>query len=109
MAFDYNKLTADAKAAIQSGNEVADKTPDNGTCNMDGVVLKLPRLPEEKVVEALKSAGVRARKNDWGYHGTGYMINPSQGQADKRSKAAEAICAALKGAGYQVSMYYQMD
>lgn len=109
MPFDYRKLTDDVREAMKQGEKIASATPDSGTCNMDGVVLKLPRLPETKVTAALAEAGVSASKNKWGWHGTGYMINPPWGQADKRSKAAEAINRHLKGAGYDTSMYYQMD
>lgn len=109
MAFDYEKLTADVRKAMKAGEQAAAAVNDRGTCNMDGVVLRLPRLREQRVVDALSQAGVYTNKSGCGWAGPGYMINPNCGQADKRSTAAKAIEASLKQAGYDVTMFYMMD
>jgi hypothetical protein len=109
MAFDFAKLTTDVTAAMEAGQQVADATEDNGTCNMDGVLLRIPRIKEANVVAALAAAGVNTDKNNWGWHGIGYMINPPWGQAEKRSRACDAIRKHLTESGYEVSGFYMMD
>lgn len=108
MAFDYTKLTADVKAAMQAGSDAAALVADRGSCNLDGVILELPRLPLKKVMEAIELAGTSTVKITSTYF-RGYMINPNEGQADKRYTACEAIRKSLREAGYTVTPYYQMD
>ena len=110
MPYNFEKLTAAVTAAMQAGQTAADSKPDDGgTCNMDAVILRIPRINEQKVVEAMAAAGVHTRKDTW-WHGPGYMINPtSGGQGDRNTRAAEAIAKSLKEAGYDAMMHYQMD
>ena len=111
MAFDFSKLTTDVSEALQKGTEAANTIDDNGACNFDGLILKLPRVREASVLDALTKAGVRCYgKSNYGVHGTGFMINPtSEGQGNKRMVASEAIGKHLREAGYSVSQYYQLD
>lgn len=110
MAFDFAKLTADVEAALKAGADAASATTDGGSCNLDGVVLRLPRIHEESVVRALSNAGISTRKSNCGYHGIGYMINPtSGGQANQRYVACIAIEKHLQEAGYNVSHFYMAD
>ncbi len=108
MAFDYTKLTEDVKAAMQAGREAAALVEDRGSCNMDGVILGLPRLPASKVTAAIELAGISALKITTRI-ATGYMINPEDGQADKRYAGCEAIRKSLREAGYTVTPFYMMD
>ncbi|MBD2704438.1 hypothetical protein IC229_27605 [Spirosoma sp. BT702] len=110
MFLDLEQLTADVKAALEAGKLAADAIDDGGACNMDGVVLSIPMIRERKVVEALAKAGVTTNKGDWGWCGRGYMINPtSDGQANKRHVASEAIGNHLRDAGYDATNFYLMD
>lgn len=111
MAFDFSKLTTDVTEALQKGTEAANATDDKGACNFDGVILKLPRVREDKVIDALEDAGIVCwGRESYGVHGTGFMIRPtSEGQGNKRMVASEAIGKHLREVGYSVSQYYQMD
>ncbi|MCC3159722.1 hypothetical protein LJ737_20945 [Hymenobacter sp. 15J16-1T3B] len=108
--FDFAKLTADVTAAMLAGQQAADSVSDGGSCNLDGVHLSIPRQREAKVVAALAEAGVHSEKGNYGWLGSGYMLNPSSaGQADKRYAACEAIAKHLKAAGYDACHFYLMD
>lgn len=104
-------LTRDLQHAAAHASQAAAAVSDGGTCNCDGVFLRLPRRRAEKVLAAINAAGLRATK--WerhGYYGTGYLISPpGSGQANKRAKAADAMYERLRNAGWDVSQYHQCD
>lgn len=108
---DLAKLTEDLRSAAQLAQAAADQVDDAGTCNLDGVFLRLPRVRESRVMEAVSAAGLHATK--WerhGYYGTGYYVGPPvRGQANKRAAAATAMYECLRAAGWGVSQYQQMD
>ena len=110
-SFDFAKLTADVSAALKAGREAAAAVSDGGSCNLDGVHLAIPRQREAKVVAALEDAGLPGiSKSSWGWFGVGYMLNPSsEGQADKRYAACEAIAQHLKDAGYDACHFHMAD
>ncbi|ADB42922.1 hypothetical protein [Spirosoma linguale] len=107
MVYNFDKLTTDVRAAMKAGREFAAEVDDGGTYNVDGVLLKIPRIREAKVVQALAKAGVRTQKRKWGWRGTGYMLNPGVGQAHKKETACEAIFQHLRKAGHVVCRYLQ--
>jgi hypothetical protein len=108
---DLAKLTEDLRSAAQLAQTAADRVDDAGTCNMDGVFLRLPRVREARVIEAIEAAGLRATK--WERHAwyrSGYYIGPPvRGQANKRDAAATAMYDYLRNAGWDVSHWQQMD
>lgn len=105
------QLTEDLRCAARLAQTAAARVEDNGTCNLDGVFLRLPRVRESRVMEAVAVAGLHASK--WERHswfGTGYYIAPPvRGQANKRATAATAMYECLRAAGWDVSQYQQMD
>jgi hypothetical protein len=80
----YAELTADFKAAAAMAREAAEQVSDGGTCNLDGVYLRLPGFQEDKTVEAISEAGLSGFLHNHAYYGKGYLIcPPCVGQADK--------------------------
>ena len=105
----YEALTLAIRQADEAAREIASKTDDGGTCNLDTVFLVLPRYNEERVEAAAKAAGCSARKTVW-MRTPGYFISHNGGgQADKRSAATEAMSQSLKANGFDSHVYYAMD
>ena len=105
---DYSKLTADLKIAKEVAEKAA-KGEDGGSCNYDCLCLRVPRAREEKVLDAIKKAGLWClHKSQW--FGPCYLISPGKcGQANSRYRAVEAMYKAMKEAGWNTGIYYQMD
>ncbi|MEG1758374.1 MAG: hypothetical protein RR235_07970 [Oscillospiraceae bacterium] len=104
----YEQLTEDLKAAVESTASL-EWSEDGGTCNFDAPILILPRWQEEKVQAAAKAAGCGAWM--WPCRGNKCFIIsiPSSGQANRRSRRAEAVKDELRARGYNTGMYYHMD
>jgi hypothetical protein len=109
LAFDDKKLTADLINANQLAFEAAGKVRDGGSANLDSVFLRVPRVREIKVLEAIKASVLYCRaKRRW--IGEGYMITPTSiGQGDKRAIAVQTMAKHLKEEGWDVLTYEQMD
>jgi hypothetical protein len=104
----YEKLTLDLKEAKEAAIEFVESIRDGGTANLDSTFLILKRWNEEKVVEAIKKAGLLSEgKRNW--IGTGYFISINTGQANKRTVARNHFMFALKSKGYQVISFDKMD
>lgn len=105
----YAKLRDDLIAAYAE-TEYLEQTEDGGTCNFDAPVLRLDRWNAKKIKQAAEEAGSSAFKWDWGRTVMGWVFSPkSSGQANRRSRRAEAISEAMKAKGYDAGMYYAMD
>jgi len=79
---------------------------DGGTCNMDGPILVVGRA-NKKVEETIEAVGIGCWYNS---RRKGYVMTlPAGGQGATRTKAAEVARKALEAAGYQTSMWYQVD
>jgi hypothetical protein len=104
----YDKLAQDLIEAREASIE-AGKGEDGGSANFDSVFLRLPHWREEKVLEAIKKAGLYCvGKTKW--IGAGYLISPvGCGIGNSRTRAMEAIKNVLAEKGYDVLGYYQMD
>ena len=109
---DLSTLTRDLTAAARLATEAADRVADTGSCNCDGVFLRL-RVKQDKAQEAIAAAGlsaVRIERHSW--FGTGYLISPPtsvRGQANKRSTAVATMYEHLDRQGWDVSHWYQAD
>lgn len=105
----YLKLKLDLMDAYNE-TEYLEQTEDGGTCNFDAPVLHLERWNAKKIKQAAKEAGGGVFKWTWGGHTMGWVFSPrSSGQANRRSRRAEAISKAMEAKGYSVGMYYAMD
>ncbi len=104
----YDKLTQDLVKAKETGIE-AGKGDDGGTANLDSVFLTLPYWRENKVIQAIKNAGLFCSgKIKW--IGYGYLISPvGCGQGNSRARAMEAMRKVLRDDGYDVLGFYRMD
>lgn len=108
MAIDYKKLTEDLIRARKAAEEAA-KGEDGGTANFDTMTIKLPRASENKVVEAVRKAGLRCSKICWLGEVRYFIYPPSCGQGNSRNRAVEAMTQVMRDAGWDVLIYYQMD
>lgn len=108
MKIDYKKLTEDLINAKEAAKE-AIIGEDGGTANLDSMTIALPGAREEKVIQAVKDAGLYTRgRRQW--IGTRYFISPPIGsQGNDRVRQVEAMCKVMREAGYDILMYQQMD
>lgn len=93
-----------AKAA-EEANKFKD-TEDGGSCNFDAccVRIKIPKkFREQTSLNLYKMDGILWRGC--------YMIYsiPYSGQANRRTRMAEAACKSLEEQGYDAHVYYQLD
>lgn len=104
----YAKLRDDLKTAL-AATAYLEQTEDGGTCNFDSPALKLPRWNSKKIEQAAEEAGCGAWKWDlWG--NSRWVISfRSSGQANRRSRRADALVKALSGMGYDCTEYCAMD
>lgn len=105
---NYTQLTIDLKDAYKATTDAIEGIDDKGTANLDKVFLVLPRAREERVLEAIKDAGLYCRgKRQW--IGDGYMISVSNGQGDKNAKAVTVFTEFMTNRGYQAISFRKMD
>ena len=104
----YAKLADDLRQAAEIGHQTASRSSDGGTCNFDSVSLHLKGSNRSQVEAAAGQAGVGCFVwNLWG--SKSYVFPLAAGQGDARTAAAEAMRDFLRSAGYEASVYYQMD
>ena len=107
----WKALIAELKAA-KAIAQAADGN-DGGTCNFDSPALSIPEgMKYEHVKACCVAAGVRCF--DWKpFKDHEKMVVLSGcagvGQANRRTKGAEAACKYLESKGWKCGMYYQMD
>lgn len=104
------KLAEALKKADQEAKKLSE-TPDDGSCNFDSPVIRLPRWKESEVKEASELSGVEIGdmlSSKW-WRGCRFVSTAKYGQAGRRTVMSEAAYNSLKADGYDVSMYYQMD
>jgi len=82
---------------------------DGGTCNLDATFLTLKGWREEKVLEAIKNAGLYCSgRTNW--IGTGYILNVSGGnQGNDRTRVRDRFAEILRSKGYNVIHFDMMD
>lgn len=99
--------------AIERANKAAlsiENNEDGGTCNFDTPIIKLDRWTEEELHHVKKQTDVSIGDKLSGYHkGYRFVFTEMEGQANRRTRMAEAAKKSLQNDGYDVSMYYQMD
>ena len=106
---DYKKLTEDLREARRAALVAAGANPeDGGTCNFDTPVLFVKRARLSSLEKAAAEVG-GIRISKWGdgcYHIYGDFL---WGQANLRTRMAEAFTEVLGKKGYSVYVYYAMD
>lgn len=105
-----NKLVDVLKCANFIAIEAGQNEEDGGTCNFDTPTIKLDRWTEEEIKEASELSGVTIGEKLGGWHkGYRFIFIKMDGQANRRTRMAEAAKKFIALSGYDVSMYYQMD
>lgn len=102
------KLVNSLNKAKDVANEFID-SDDCGTCNLDSCIIKLPRWSENDITEVKKLSGISIGFQLSGWHRGYRFVNIGSGQANRRTRMAEAAKISLKEDGYDVCMYYAMD
>lgn len=104
----YKQLKLDLIKVLAAG-EAADDPEDGGTCNFDAPSIRGDRWIESKVIQAAREAGTTARK--WKLYGnTRWVFGvPGGGQANRRTRKAEAMTEAFRQLGYDALTYSAMD
>lgn len=106
----YAKLRDDLKTALEAGRAAEAADPeDGGTCNLDAAALTLLRWKENLVKQAAEEAGTGCFVWTLFNHKHFVFIPNSRGQANARSRNAEAMVAALTELGYEALDYCEMD
>jgi len=83
---------------------------DGGTCNFDTPAISLPGMREKAVQACAEAAGITASAFDWlGGRRWFFVHVPTFGQANRRTRMAEAACRRLKELGLNAVMYCQAD
>ena len=119
------KRIADLSAAFEKAKKYAElyaNSEDDGSCNLDSPTIyykksgdpeklgKSSELTAHDVEKAATAAGVRVwRWTLW--KSSVYVVNWSgmKGQANRRSRMAEAFCEMLKMSGYGAGLFCQAD
>lgn len=104
-ANDLKIAQMNAEAARERNSE------DGGTCNFDTVVLKTKGVPAKVLNEVTSLTGIRFDRitGERFWKGFSFVWFETHGQANLRTRMAEAAYNTLKKMGYHVDMYYQMD
>lgn len=104
MANKYLVLATQINEARAVGRTAADKVNDDGTCNLDKVVIcGLSRVRES----TLKNAGINCYKH-WSFVGA-FILSGSYGQGNKNTAGIQAMADHLKSVGVDCYVHSQMD
>lgn len=109
MNFDAIKFTQDLKAADRKAYESTEKVSDGGSANLDRAFIRIPRIREGKVLNAIYNAGLYCSgRSEW--IGRGYMVRPNtKGMGDKNTVAVKVFVQELQDRGYDVLTFHKMD
>lgn len=108
------RLTEDLLQARQAASRAVEGVEDTGTCNLDTLVLEVgpdasfPRKLKA-ILSAVEAAGCSAAWTGNRWHRGYFIFLPVFGQALRRTKTVEAACLHLRGRGWQVHVWYQID
>lgn len=97
-------FVAAVKAAAAEAAKLAD-TEDGGTCNMDSCVVKID------IPKRLRDASGLRLFAGWGlYKGYWHLQDiPSDGCGNRNTRQQEAAAKYLQAAGYNATVYYEVD
>lgn len=104
---------ADLVKALQAAQAAAlehRRSEDGGSRNLDAAVFWPERgMTTVSIERAAKEAGVTISILKWPERRRCVFVYVGEGQANRRSRMAEAAWRVLKDAGLDAGMYYQMD
>lgn len=104
----YKRLAETLKVAVMAAKAVAGGE-DGGTCNFDSMMLAAPKWNQKFIEAAAQKAGIRVFATRI-FRCKFYVFSvPFAGQGNARTRQAEAMAQAMEAAGYDASVYYQMD
>lgn len=101
---ELNKLINDITNANNEA-QMYDDVKDGGSCNFDSPIIniKLTRKERETLEMFLTPVGEKGYKNCY------FVEIDLCGQGARRTKMAEVASQSLRNAGYNASVYYQLD
>ena len=104
----YAKLRDDLIKVMEIGRQ-ADSPEDGGTCNHDAPSIRGDGWREAMVKQAAKEAGTTVWK--WKCYGSTHWVFgvPGGGQANRRTRKADAMTKALADLGWDALEYSSMD
>jgi UV DNA damage repair endonuclease len=97
---EFGLLAIRIEAAKRIGQEAADAVDDAGSCNLDTLILNIPRLR----ADWFESYGIRVYRL-----GSYIAVSTYFGMANKQQRGVEAMAKHLQSFGYPASVWYQMD
>ena len=96
-------------AIFAAGNAVKYNPEDSGTCNFDSAMVKKEKgFTYDETIAMFKECGLYAYKGS-GWNKGWIIIPGNYGQANARTRWAEAFKKSLERQGFETSMYYQCD
>lgn len=100
-ALEYAILKAEKEAMKHADDD------DRGSCNFDTPMICINATPKQVAGLEWQLEKVGKKK---GVNGTWYFVYTHlEGQANRRTKMAEAVVKSLKEQGYISAVYYQLD
>ena len=102
-----SEMVADFTGALGAARVAVEGKVDGGTSNFDSCVIFSSKDPE--LERAARQAGLTVFFRTWGKSPGYFLGTPIGAQGSMRTTQAEAMERFLKGEGYDVGMYYQMD
>lgn len=107
MTHTTEQLTRALQAAKEAAEEFA-SSEDGGTCNFDTAVFPLKQVGRKRLAAAEEASGVSCYVQRW-FGQQCVFVCIGSGQANRRTRMAEAAAKALKARGLEATVYYQMD
>ncbi len=108
MRTNYAKLTADLIKAKKEA-EIAAKGEDKGSINLDTLAIFLPRAGNQKVITAVKEAGLYTSGARY-WNGRRFFINPPRcGQSSSRKRAVQSMFESMRLAGWEVIVHSEAE
>jgi len=108
----YAHLRSTCEAAYKAAWEAAEQGDDGGTCNLDAVLVCLPRWQSRPLLDELERLPYLNVSAYRAHHaGAGCWIFNFRcgGQAARRTRAQEAATTVLIEAGYACRTWYVID
>lgn len=100
----FNKLEKALMNADKAARQFAE-SEDFGTCNFDTPVIRIKAT--EKQMSSLDYKVIKVGEKGW--KDCWFIFIPLMGQANRRTRMAEAAARSLIADGFEAGVYYQMD